>query len=481
MTERLIGIETEYAISCAAIGTIRKDLVFDLLQLAKERLAYFPDLGEGLFLGNGSKLYVDYGTHPELATPECATPWEVVRYILAGERILTRLISELQANGYYGNEISLYKCNVDYTSALTTWGCHESYLHRMNQAELCRQIIPHLVSRIIYTGAGGFNSHSPGLEFTLSPRVPHLTQVTSSHSTSDRAIFHTKDEPLAQAGYHRLHLICGESLCSETSMWLKVATTALVVAMAEAGLQIGNAVELVAPLQAMQDFASDPQGKATAELARRRRMTAIEIQRHYLGRAEAHMHDSFMPGWAEQACRKWRAILDRLESGSEGVKTTLDWAIKLALYADFARRQGIEWGLDGKGLRLDDLYKFRRVRKQLFEIDTRFGQLTGGGVFNELARSGVLDHEVPGIGDVERAMTDPPETGRARLRGQLIKRLARRRGDYQCDWHVVWDARRELSLDLTDPFVSEEKWRKPNEIEQAIVFDSYEFPDHVAW
>lgn len=521
MSERLIGIETEYAIS----GNLhRQDLLLDLMQEAKKRFAHLHDCGEGLFLGNGSRLYVDYGMHPEMATPECTTPWEVVRYILAGEQILLELIEQLETSSLFGDRVNLYKCNVDYAGEWTTWGCHESYLHRMNQMDLSRQIIPHLVSRIIYTGAGGFISNSPGLEFTLSPRVPHLSQVMSGDSTSNRGIFHTKDEALAAGGYHRLHLICGESLSSETGMWLKVAMTALVVALAESGLRIGHPVELIEPLKAMDAFASDPECKATAETASGKRMTALQIQRHYLARAEAHMHDSFMPAWAEEACRKWRAILDRLEGGAENVKTTLDWGIKYALYRDFAHRQGLDWDalsrwtqifkkvlaelsgteygyggvsieifmdgsgpatrevqlllsfMEAQGLRIDELDKFLRLRKQLFEIDMRFGQLTRGGIFTELAKSGVLDTDVPGIGDVKRAKTYPPETSRARVRGNFIRRVASDSSyNYTCDWQSIRDNARQLIMDLTDPFAKEEKWLKWDEFEQPPLYVSQDY------
>src|SRR6185436_14148466 len=136
--------------------------------------------------------------------------------------------------------------------------CHESYSHAAQPGALSDEIVPHLVTRIIYTGAGGFNSTSRGLEFTLSPRVSHLANVVSNNSTSDRGIFHTKDESLSKPGFYRLHIICGESLCSETAMWLKVGTTALVVAMAEAGLRPAASVALRWPLLAMQAISRDP-------------------------------------------------------------------------------------------------------------------------------------------------------------------------------------------------------------------------------
>jgi hypothetical protein len=445
-----------------------------------------------------------------------------VRYILAGEKILSNLATKFETR--HGNSgLSFFKCNVDYSGAGTTWGCHESYLHKAHPENLSEQIIPHLVSRIIYTGAGGFDSLSTGLEFTLSPRVPHLGKVISEHSTHERGLFHTKDESLSSQGYHRLHLICGESLCSQTSMWLKVATTALIVAMAEAGLRLSHFVGLRAPLTALKGFAADTQcNTAKALLTNGQWMTAIEIQRFYLGRAEMHMHASFMPAWAEAVCHEWRLMLEQLEKGPEAVKTTLDWAIKLALYQDYAKRQGFDWQqlphwthvhaalraalklveyeersisidsvlgqnspvrdevkrlepyLRDHGLSWDGLNKFLQLRRQLFEIDTRFGQLGSEGIFNELSQKGVLTHEMEGVGDVSEATARPPAGGRARVRGEVVRRLAPYRQNYECDWQGVWDRETRCVLDLSDPFTAKEQWRRLDETAGEKLLDNPE-------
>lgn len=247
MAERLFGVETEYAITGLAggVGIDRQRLVCRLLEAAGKELVHLPDLhGNGLYLQNGARFYVDCGLHPEFSTPECANPWDAVRYIRAGEEILARLASRAESAEGQGAEVLCFLCNVDYGGGQATWGCHESYLHRGDPAVFPKQIIPHLVSRIIYTGAGGFNPLAAGLEFTLSPRAAHLTNAVSSDSTGNRGIFHTKDESLCGPGYHRLHLLCGESLCSETASWLKLGATALVVAMIEAGVNPGGAVDL---------------------------------------------------------------------------------------------------------------------------------------------------------------------------------------------------------------------------------------------
>jgi hypothetical protein len=341
------------------------------------------------------------------------------------------------------------------------------------------------------------------LEFTLSPRVAHLELVVSRSSTSERGIWHTKSEPLC-SGYSRLHVLCGESLCSETATFLKIGATALIVAMADAGLQPGSAVQLADPLEAMRKIAGDTTCKRPLRMTDGRLMTAIDIQRSYLEMAEAYVSASFMPAWAAEVCRRWRAVLDQLEEAPAAVDKTLDWGIKRALYADHARSLGIRWEdlpywndlidrmvialaartgraaviplehairphrripkdlafvepiLQSRGYKCEDLRKVLNSRQKFFEIDTRFGQLGPKGIFETLDLAGVLHHRVSGVDNIEHAMKEPPAVGRARIRGQVIKRLAG--GNAQCDWQSIVDYGGGQVLDLSDPFASEESW-----------------------
>ena len=313
----LFGVETEYAITAmkGSSAVDREEVLHAMMQAARRRLVYLPDLcSGGMFLENGSRFYIDCGQHPELSTPECTDPWSVVRYVQAGHQILAELAKAVESERPPGTEVMCFRCNVDYyIDSHSTWGSHESYLHRANPASLQPQIVPHLASRIVYTGAGGFNPQSSGLEFSLSPRVAYITRVASADSTGqDRGIFHTKNEPLCQDEYNRLHIICGESLCSETAMFLKVGTTALIVAMAEAGVNPGGEVQIEAPLDALRVFAADTTCQKTVRMKNWRRLTAIDIQRHYLQHAEAHAHEKYMPDWAAEVCRMWRDVLEQL-------------------------------------------------------------------------------------------------------------------------------------------------------------------------
>ncbi|MGD0786796.1 MAG: proteasome accessory factor PafA2 family protein [Terracidiphilus sp.] len=509
MAGLLFGVETEYAIAgVSPAGEMdREQILQRMMALGRQRLVHLTDLNapSGFFVQNGSRFYVDCGSHPEICTPECANPWDAVRYIQAGHRILGSLASAVEFASLPGTEIVALRCNVDYSGSRNTWGCHESYMHRIPQDALQPQIVPHLVTRLIYTGAGGFNPLSRGLEFTLSPRMAHFRRVVTVSSTSERGIWHTKSEPLC-AGYRRLHVICGESLCSETANFLKVGVTALIVAMADAGLTPGSAVQLADPLAAMQRVASDAACKAPLRMADGSLMTAIAIQRHYLEAVEAHLGASFMPERAAEVCRRWRAVLDQLEDAPAGVEKTLDWGIKRALYANYARSLGIRWDMlpflssfieqaaavhanckDGQepvlleyaiapkrriprelaalepmlrlaGLGWDDVRAVLNSRQKFFEIDTRFGQLGVKGIFETLDRAGVLNHRVAGVDAIDRAMTEPPASGRARIRGEVVRRLASS-ANVRCDWESVVNFGDGQILDLSDPFAGEESWK----------------------
>ena len=289
--------------------------------------------------------------------------------------------------------------------------------------------------------------------------------VSSSllHDGHHRGIFHTKDETLSTSGYHRLHILCGESLCSHTAMWLRTATTAAIVALSEGGIPLGHEVAPCSPLEAIRVFAADPECRARVRTADGSRMSALEIQRHYLGRVEAHMHNGFMPPWTPDACRKWREILDCIEQGAQACNARLDWAIKRELYAQHARRHGVEGGaLPGRTLldaREDGTRPAAPLRNEFCEIDMRFGQMgRNKGIFERLDRAGVLDHRVPGVDNIEHAMENPPATGRAKVRGRCIRRLAGERARYVCSWHAIRDRATGKRLDLQDPFADKELW-----------------------
>jgi hypothetical protein len=506
---RMFGVETEYAVTAVdRQGRIWAPRVLSskLLDRARRRLVHLPALeDQGLYLANGSRLYVDYGDHPEIGSPECLNPWDAVRYARAGDRIMVQLAQDVEGAHAELAETIVRSGNVDYSGSGTSWGAHESYCHRAQPDVLQRRLVPHLVSRVVYTGAGGFNPFSHGLEFMLSPRAKHITCVISADSTSHRGIIHTRNEPLAAHGFFRQHVLCGETLRSDRAAWLRVGITALVVAMIEAGIPCGDDVALDA-LAALAVFAGDITCCRTV-LTATGSLTAIQIQRRYLHRACEYRNASWMPAWGGEVCTQWDQMLTRLERGPDGVRTTLDWAIKLAVFGHRARRWGFGWDrlalwtsvadtlerarregpssgeplsaalvqssshfrpavaavdplVKKHRLQLADLDRFLALRQDLFEVDVRFGQLGPRSVFEALDRAGVLDHHVPGIDRIDEAVEEPPAEGRAQVRGETIRQAASHANRYSCTWDYVFDHQTGSCLDLTDPFAGRAVWQQ---------------------
>jgi hypothetical protein len=507
-----MGIETEYAVTGFGSGgeAVRASHLVARMHDAAGRI--YPNLpswtGRGMFLANGGLFYVDNGSHPEFCTPECDDPSDLVRYVRAGDRILARLARQVREENPSLSRVLITRCNVDYSGQKTSWGCHESYAYRRDQGAMARLILPHLASRIVYTGAGGFDPRSPGLVFALSPRAFFLVREHSEDSMRARGIVHWKNEPLCN-GYSRLHLVCGESLCSELASWLKVGTTALVVAMIDGGMDPAPGFLLHSATRAMRAFTKDPTCTATA-LANHGRVTAIAIQRRYLEAAESRLGAAFMPPWAKDVCGTWRAVLDDLERDPERLSDSLDWAIKKKLYDHRARLAGVDpdsfrvWSaviprlmaevrksplrgrrvvveeilgsgapaivrdyvakatpfLAENGRCWEELRPFVDLRKRLLEVDTRFSQLSDDGIFEALDIAGALRHKVSGVGDIDPAIAAPPPRGRARIRGEVVKRLAREApGRYVCDWQLIADHMNGESLDLSNPHAESEAWR----------------------
>ncbi|MBI4908692.1 MAG: proteasome accessory factor PafA2 family protein [Acidobacteria bacterium] len=407
--------------------------------------------GRGIFLASGGRFYLDWtdiADKPETGTAECGDPAHLLHQVKEGDIFMRRLAALVEQE--IGGEMMFTETNVDYASG-NTWGCHESYLVARG-TDFCAGLVPFLCSRVIYTGSGGWNNQSKGLEFLLSPRVSHLHKVFGHDTQRSKPIVNLRDESHARQDDQRIHLILGEGLHSETSILLKSATTALVVALIELGLDPGSAVALKNPLSAIRDFASDPSCTAVASTEQGPGMRAIDIQRHYLQLAGDHLAD--LPVWAESVCRLWKEVLDRLESGEEQASPRLDWVIRRNVYTSFLQRRGFSWDTIHSGAALSS-EEGQAVRSELFELDTRFGAVSGKTVlFQSLDTQGVLQHRISGWIPREETVT------RAKLRGSII-RDAHEQGNRRrivADWSYLRDQEGRV-LDLKDPFTVNAEWQ----------------------
>lgn len=432
-----------------------------LMREVKRIVPCLPCSGDlDVFTGNGSRVYVDVGNHPEVATPECTTPEEVVRFTRAGDHLLA-LAARAVERAWPGGDMRamLWTSNVDQRTG-ATWASHESYLHTAPQSLFADQLITHLVTRIVYTGAGGFDNRAPALRFVISPRAFHLERVVSGNSMGARGIFHTRDEPLAAAPYRRLHVLAGESLWSETADYLRFGTTALLVAQVEASRRPQTGLDLESPLQALRTIAADVSGTATVAVRPSGRLSAIAIQRRLLEGVEADLGADHLPAWASSVCERWRAVLDRLEASPTSLVGVLDWPIKLAVLQRHCKREGIEWTFTGQraaGIQRPSTAAAAR----LLETDMHFSRLDESGIFATLDREGALAHRIVPTVATERAVHEPPSSGRARIRAAWVKRLSGQSEAICCHWDRIIDRKHGKRLWLGDPFQSEGATWKP--------------------
>src|SRR3954462_3235663 len=281
-----MGIETEFGVTCTFHGQRR--LSPDEVARYLFRRVVSWGRSSNVFLRNGARLYLDVGSHPEDATPECDPLAQLVAHDKAGERILEDLLVDAErrlVDEGIGGDIYLFKNNTD--SAGNSYGCHENYLvARAGEfSRIADVLLPFLVTRQLICGAGKVLQTPRGAVFCLSQRAEHIWEGVSSATTRSRPIINTRDEPHADAErYRRLHVIVGASNMSETTTLLKVTITDLVLRMIEQGIVLRD-MTLENPIRAIREISHDLTGRRKVRLANGREMSALEIQQEYHDRA----------------------------------------------------------------------------------------------------------------------------------------------------------------------------------------------------
>src|SRR5213596_13075 len=286
MDKRIFGLENEYGVTCTFRGQ-RRLSPDEVARYLFRRVVHWGR-SSNVFLENGARLYLDVGSHPEYATPECDQVVDLVAHDKAGERILEALLAaaevRLHEEGISG-DVYLFKNNTD--SAGNSYGCHENYLVA-RQGEFARMadvLIPFFVTRQIYCGAGKVLHGPRGAQFCISQRAEHIWEGVSSATTRSRPIINTRDEPHADAErFRRLHVIVGDSNMSETTMLLKIGSTGLVLRMIEAGTVMRD-LTLENPIRAIRDVSHDMTGRRKVRLASGREASALEVQQEYYDKA----------------------------------------------------------------------------------------------------------------------------------------------------------------------------------------------------
>lgn len=435
-----MGIETEFGVTCTFHGHRR--LSPDEVARYLFRRVVSWGRSSNVFLQNGARLYLDVGSHPEYATAECDSLIQLINHDRAGELVLEDLLIDAEqrlADEGIGGDIYLFKNNTD--SAGNSYGCHENYLV-VRAGEFSRisdVLLPFLVTRQLICGAGKVLQTPKAATFCLSQRAEHIWEGVSSATTRSRPIINTRDEPHADAEkYRRLHVIVGDSNMAEMTTLLKVGSAALVLEMIEAGVSFRD-FALDNPIRAIREVSHDPTGRRPVRLAGGRQANALDIQREYHARAVEHMTNRRPDPEMDKVVDLWGRMLDAVESGDfSTVDTEVDWVIKRKLFQ-----------------RYQDRYSMELSDPKIAQLDLAFHDIKRGrGVFDVLTRKGLVARATTDE-DIATAVNEPPQTTRAKLRGDFISAAQKAGRDFTVDWvHLKLNDQAQRTVLCKDPFRS---------------------------
>jgi proteasome accessory factor A len=443
MERRIYGLENEYGVTCTLRGQRR--LSPDEVARYLFRRVVSWGRSSNVFLVNGARLYLDVGSHPEYATPECDSLHDLVAHDKAGEMILGELVDSaeqrLAEEGIRG-DIYLFRNNTD--SAGNSYGCHENYLTSRDDdlSHYSEVLIPFLVSRQIYAGSGKVLQTARGAQFSIAQRAEHIWEGVSSATTRSRPIINTRDEPHADGDrYRRLHVIVGDSNMSEYATFLKVGACSLILRMLEDPSVVLRDMTLENPIRAIREISHDLTCTRRVRLHNGREVSAFEIQSEYLQRAIRYAEFHELSIQEKQALDMWEHVMTGIERDPLSLDREVDWVIKHNLIERYRERHGL--ALSSPEVALLDLqyHDISRRRSVFYRMQAR-----------DMVERIVTDD------DVREAMETPPQTTRARLRGEFIRRAKDRKRDYTVDWvHLKLNDQAQRTVLCKDPFRSHDE------------------------
>lgn len=437
---RIFGLENEYGVTCTFRGQRR--LSPDEVARYLFRRVVSWGRSSNVFLRNGARLYLDVGSHPEYATPECDNVLDLVVHDKAGERILEGLLIDaerrLREEGIAG-DIYLFKNNTD--SAGNSYGCHENYLvgRHGEFGRLADVLIPFLVTRQLICGAGKVLQTPRGAVYCVSQRAEHIWEGVSSATTRSRPIINTRDEPHADAErFRRLHVIVGDSNMSETTTMLKVGATDLVLRMIEGGAVLRD-LSLENPIRAIREVSHDMTGRRTVRLANGQEASALDIQQEYLDKAQAFVDRRGGDPVSKRVLELWERTLRAVrEQRLDLVAREIDWVAKYQLIERYRARHDLPLS-----------------SPRIAQLDLAYHDVhRDRGLYYMLQRRGAVDRVARDLSIFE-AKSVPPQTTRAKLRGEFIRRAQDKRRDFTVDWvHLKLNDQAQRTVLCKDPFRS---------------------------
>ncbi len=442
---RIVGVETEYGITA-----VTQDGQHTLSPDEIARYLFRPVVNRysssNIFTPNASRLYLDVGSHPEIATAECDSLTQLLNYDKAGDRMVDDLAVRAEqalADDGIDARVFLFKNNVD--SVGNSYGCHENYLigRHMSLKKLGKQLLPFMITRQLICGAGmvGGGRHGYQHGFVVSQRADQVWEGVSSATTRSRPIINTRDEPHGDSErFRRMHVIVGDSNMAEPTFAVKIGSTQLVLEMIEAGVHLPD-FELDNAIGHIRDIARDETGSTLLELKDGGTVTALQVQQEICAAAARWLDERPDQGTPTEELARvvdlWQRTLTAIETRDfSAVDTEIDWVIKRKLLDRYRGRLGEDWN-----------------HPKLSQVDLTYHDIRPGrGLFPVLESKGLVSRWTTDE-DIAAAVLEPPATTRAHLRGRFLTHAERLGAPVSADWvYLKVNAPEPRSVELLDPF-----------------------------
>ncbi len=442
----IAGLETEYGIVAKGCAALSLDdvcrIIVDSFARKSRAVPRFPadETVADCMLQNGARFYVDHG-HPEYSTPECNSPMELIACDHAGDRVLLIAMAEAESRLPPHSQISIFKNNTDYKGH--SYGSHENYLLSAALFEsliinrspsLFEQMIPFLISRQIFAGAGKTGGEADStIDFQVSQRADFFTEVIGPQTTFNRPIINTRDEPHADSTrFRRMHVIIGDSNRCDVAAVLKSGTMLLILRMLEEGAALPK-FPLSDPVAALQVFSQDLAFSKAVNLIDGKKASALDIQRAFCDRAERFIEQNGCQScdkWELETLRWWQFVLRYLPGDREKLLGKIDWVTKYFLLRRFVETNNEPWN--------SPLAR---------EIDIQYHAVSAAtSQFQLLQTTGIIQNIVSDE-QISAYVNLPPLSTRAHARGEYIRTTGKT--ITEIDWETLQCGGKRI--DFPDP------------------------------
>jgi proteasome accessory factor A len=195
------------------------------------------------------------------------------------------------------------------------------------------------------------------------------------------------------------------------------------------------------PIRAIREISHDMTCTRKVRLANGREVSALEIQSEYLNRALRYAESHELQPQEKQALGMWEHVMAGLERDPLSLDREIDWVMKHNLIDAYRSRHDLP--MEHPRVALLDLQYHDISRER--------------SVFYKLQRADRAERVVTDA-DIAEATDTPPQTTRARLRGEFIRRAKERKRDYTVDWvHLKLNDQAQRTVLCKDPFTSSDE------------------------